>query len=281
VPKLLLEKQEFTVLHCEGKRNSLSAAALPIDDVGPFIGGHQERTAEVFDSEPNTSALYRLGGVMGLSLGVAELVTAFSTKQSEKEIKLALTKKSICITSAMIITLSLPLAQAAGNPPYTVTVADMTREMLAKKTLKQVQASAAAVADEADQLRMIANPAYSPDSHLATLTALKDDVNRMGQGISRLKVERESLATWEQMAVDQVLPLLQATAANTECAIEYFNANSPRFWTMTYRDYADQVWQDSEQISTTLKSDLKYDKLRDEQVQVEERSRADSRRNAE
>jgi hypothetical protein len=192
-----------------------------------------------------------------------------------------LTKKSISITSAMLITLSLPLAQAAGSPPYTVTVADMTREMLAKKTLKQVQASAAAVAAEADQLSMLANPAYSPLSHLIELTALKDDVNRMGQEIRSLKVERESLAPWEQQAVDEVLPLLQATAANTESAIECFNENSHHLWTKAYRDYADHVFQDSEQISTTLKSYLKYDKLRDQQVQVEERIRADSRRNAE
>jgi len=189
-----------------------------------------------------------------------------------------MTKKSISITSAILITLSLPLAQAGIKMPGTITVADLARETLAKKTLKQVQGSAAAVADEADQLRMIANSMSSPDSHLAKLTALKGEVIRMGQEISSLKAERESLAPWEQQAVDEVLPLLQATAANTESAIEYFNENRDRLWIETYRDYTDRVWQGSDQIAKILKNYLKYDRLRDQEVYVEERIRADLQR---
>jgi hypothetical protein len=191
-----------------------------------------------------------------------------------------MTKKSISSISAMLITMSLPLAQAGVKMPGTITVADLARETLAKKTLTQVQGSAAAVADEADQLRMIANSESSPDSHLEKLTALKGGVNRMGQEISSLKAERESLAPWEQQAVDEVLPLLQATAANTESAIEYFNENRDRLRTKAYHDYADCVWQDSEQIAMTLRRYLKYEKLCDHDVQVEERIRADSRRHA-
>ena len=127
------------------------------------------------------------------------------------------------------------------------------------------------MADEADQLRMIANSKSSPDSHLAKLTALKGEVNRMGQEITSLMAERESLPPWEQPAVDKALPLLQATAANTESAIEYFNENRDRLWTEAYRDYADRVWRDSEQIAKILKNYLKYDKVRDHEVQVGER----------
>ena len=123
-----------------------------------------------------------------------------------------MTKKNISITTAMLITLSLPLAQAGVEMPGTVTVADLARETLAKRTLERAQASAAAVADEADQLRRIANPVFSPDSHRDKLTALKGKVNRMGQEISSLRAERESLAPWEQQAIDEILPLLQATA---------------------------------------------------------------------
>ena len=190
-----------------------------------------------------------------------------------------MTKKSISITSAMLITLSLPLAHAGVGMPGTITVADLAKETLAKKTLKRAQASAAAAADEADQLRRIANSMSSPDSHVDKLTALKGEVNRMGQEISTLRAERESLAPWEQQAVDEVLPLLQATAANTESAIEYFNENRDRLWMETYRDYADRVWQGSDQIAKILKNYLKSDRLLDQEVYVEERIRADSQRN--
>ena len=182
-----------------------------------------------------------------------------------------MTKKSISITSALLITLWLPVAQAAVNTTGSITVAELAKETLAKKTLKQVQASAAVVANEADQLRRMGSSKWSPDTHLAKLMALKGEVNRMGQEISSLKAERESLAPYEQQALDNVLPLLQATAENTGSAIEYFNQNGDRLWTKTYRSYADRVWQDSEQIASTLKDCLKYDKLREQEAQAEER----------
>ena len=122
---------------------------------------------------------------------------------------------------------------------------------------------------------------FSPDSHRDKLTALKGKVNRMGQEINRLRAERESLAPWEQQAVDEVLRLLQATSENTESAIEYFNEHKDRLWMETYRDYADHIWQDSDQIERILKRYLKYDRLLDQEVHVEERIRADSQRNAE
>ena len=53
-----------------------------------------------------------------------------------------MTKKNISITSAMLITLSLPLAQAGVGMPGTITVADLARETAAKKTLTRAQASA-------------------------------------------------------------------------------------------------------------------------------------------
>jgi hypothetical protein len=96
---------------------------------------------------------------------------------------------------------------------------------MAKKTLRQVEVSAAVVANQANQLEMIAGPESSPESHLAKLAVLKDEVNRMGQEMSSISGDRESLPPWEQQAIGKVLPLLRATAANTENAIVYFNEN--------------------------------------------------------
>lgn len=190
-----------------------------------------------------------------------------------------MTKKSISITSAMLITLWLPLAHAGVGMPGTITVVDLAKETQAKKTLKQAQASAAAVADEADELKRIANPMLSPGWHLDKLTALKSEVNRMGQEISSLRAERESLAPWQQQAVDEVLPLLQATATNTASAIEYFNENSDHLWMESYRNYAGRVWQGSDQIARILKGHLKSERLAYQEVYVDERIRADSQRN--
>ena len=199
-------------------------------------------------------------------------------QQSEEERNQTMTMKNISITTAILITLSLPLAQAGVGMPGTITVAELARETAARKTLTRAQASACVAADEADQLRRIADPMFSPDSHRDKLTALKGKVNRMGQEISSLRAERESLAPWEQQAIDEILPLLQATAENTESAIGYFNEHGDRLWLETYRDYADHIWLGSDQIAKILKNYLKYDRLRDQEVYAEERIRAASQR---
>lgn len=187
-----------------------------------------------------------------------------------------MTKKTISILSAALIACALPLAQAAIRMPASITVADLATETAARKTLEQARVSAAVVADDAGQLRLIANSKASSDSHLAQLTAVKADINRMGQEIGSLEAERESLVPWEQQAIDKVLPLLQATAANTESAIEYFRDNRDRLWTETYRDYTARIGQDSEQMAKTLKNCLKEEKLGDREVRLEERIEASS-----
>jgi hypothetical protein len=182
-----------------------------------------------------------------------------------------MTDKSISISFAMLITLSLPLAHAGVGMPGTITVADLAKETLAKRTLKRAQSSAVVVAGEADELKRVSNSLLSPYWHVDKLTALKGEVNGMSREISNLRAQRDSLSPWEWHALDEVLPLLQATAANTESAIEYFNENRDHLWMETYRDYVDRVWLGSDQIAKILKNDLKSDRLTEQQVYVGER----------
>ena len=161
-----------------------------------------------------------------------------------------MTKKSFSITSAILVTLSLSLAQGGVK---TQTAAES-----AKDTLKQLRASAIKVENEAEELTVIIeNPLMSAESHLDRLTAMKEDINRMGREIGSLEEERQALATWEREAVDKVLPLAQDAAANTQSAIEFFNNNRNDLWADGYRDEAQHVRQDSEQIAKLLGSYLR------------------------
>jgi hypothetical protein len=189
-----------------------------------------------------------------------------------------MTLKSIFVTTAMLIALSLPLAHAGVRIPGTITVAELAKETLAKKTFEQARSSAVVIAGEADELERGSNSMFSPDWHADELTALKVEVNGMSREISTLRAQRESLSPWEQYALDEVLPLLQATAANTESAIVYFNGNRNRLWAETYRDYADRVWEDSDQMAKILGNYLKSDRLLAQEVYVAERRRAGFRR---
>jgi len=174
-----------------------------------------------------------------------------------------MTKKSFSIASALLIASSLSMAQVPGGKSASATAV--------KETLKDIQESALAAADEAEHLeQFIANPAYSPESHLDKLMALKEEVNRMGRDVGSLEAERDSLAPWEQQALDKTLPLLKETAANTKNAIEYFNENRTHLWADNYREYANNISRDSEQITKTLKDYLKYAKAHDQELHLEQ-----------
>ena len=187
-----------------------------------------------------------------------------------------MTTKNVIITATMLITGSIPAAPASVVLPGSITVAELAKETLVRTTLKQVQVSAATVADEADHLKLMASLTASPESHFVELVALKDEVNRMGQEIKTLKVAGDSLGPLEQQALENILPLFRTVAANTESAIDYFNEHQERLRTEANREYADRVSQDSEQIAKILKNCLKYDKLLMQEKQVEEHIRANS-----
>jgi len=168
-----------------------------------------------------------------------------------------MTKNIFPIVSALLIAASLSMAQVA-NPTA------------AKGTLKDLEESAFAATGEAEQLeQFIANQAYSPEAHFGKLMALKEEVNRMGRDAGSLEAERDSLAPWEQQALDKTLPLLKETAANTTNAIEYFNENRTHLWADPYRQYASHISRDAEQITKTLKDYLKYAKAHDQGLQLE------------
>jgi len=160
----------------------------------------------------------------------------------------------------LLIALSFSTAHAAGR-----------RSDEARDTLEDMDISAAAVADEADQLVQISQSnQLSAETHITMLNAIKEDVNRMGREIASLEGERDSLPKWEQRASDKTLPLLKETADNTRKALEYAGQNRTRLWMEDYRNYANTIWRDSGQIAKTLKDYLKYARARGEEQELEQ-----------
>jgi hypothetical protein len=167
-----------------------------------------------------------------------------------------MTFQKFALAVPVLLSLSLPLAQARGKANFGGPADD------SRQTLKDMRISALAVENEAAELTgIIAQPQSSPESTLSRLIVLKDEVNKMGKELSRLEAERQALPDWEQRAVDKTLPLLQATAANTQGVIEFYNDNRSHLWTAAGRGYADRIYDESKQIAATLHDYLKYDKL--------------------
>jgi hypothetical protein len=176
-----------------------------------------------------------------------------------------MTAKSFSMTSALLMTFSLSTAQLASSKSAHIPAAADTRA-----TLKEIDEVALKVADDADQLRMlIDNTEFSWQAHSERLMDLKDDVNRMGREVNSLEAERGSLTPGEQQDLDKALVLVNETAAETQKAIKYFDNNQTRLWTADYREYANDIWRDSEQIAKTLSDRLKYEKVHEQEQQLE------------
>ncbi len=165
------------------------------------------------------------------------------------------------ITLSGVVALLVPLSlQAATTNHGNVTVAQEARE-----TLSEIQGTAIAAAGQAQQLESLTlNPDADAEGQLSPLLNLKDELNRIGQKVSTLDAERDSLAPWEKTALDKVRPLLAEAARNTESAIQFFNDNKPHLWNHEYRDQVAKIEDDSQEAAKDLRAYLKYDKVREE-----------------
>jgi len=187
-------------------------------------------------------------------------------RQMGKEMQKTMIKRSYSITMTAAIASLIALApQMAAKTPGSVSVAQEARE-----TLKELKGNAAKAAESAERLEMISrNPSISSDSHFMPLQELRLDVNRMGKEIASLEAQRDSLDPREQAAIDKVVPLLQEAAGNTQSAIHYYNESHLYLWSPEYHTYAAKVERDSDQIAQTLKTYLKYEDVREAELQLQ------------
>jgi hypothetical protein len=169
---------------------------------------------------------------------------------------------NIFFSYALLFVPSLSLLHAAP------VLAGSTPEEKATEAISELQGQAAALADGADQFRLIiANNEGSRESHLLMLDTLKADINAMGREVQALEAERGTLSPWQVQALDGSLPRLKEVAANTEQAITYFN-NNGHLWTAQYREYIKNIWSDSEQISRNLKNYVALAKVHDREQRL-------------
>jgi hypothetical protein len=183
-----------------------------------------------------------------------------------------MTNKTISIVSGVVMTLALPLAQAAVKTADTSSVVDLANQSKAKMMLKQVESAAASAASEADHLHSLADKNYSREANREALMSLRDEVNEMGKAISWLNGQRDSLTPTENRTLDTLIPLAQSIASNTSDAIEYFNEGGVRKVT----DVSWNVFQDSQKIERTVSDSLKYEKLRTREAKLQDRVQAEA-----
>lgn len=75
-------------------------------------------------------------------------------------------------------------------------------------------------------------------SHADKLNEIRNHINKAGKLLAQLNDERSAGSPWQQKAIDEIHPLLQELASNTQSALEHFTDNKDRFHMGdTYRSY--------------------------------------------
>ena len=166
-----------------------------------------------------------------------------------------MTKTEFSIASALLIAISLPLAQAANKKDPGATIQDLEQSAFDAEL-------------RADSLSVAYNLSWQ--THSTYLNALRDDINRMGRDLRSLDDRFDSLAPWQKKAVNKVEPMLKDAAANTDHAVDFFNEHRNELWSEDYRGYITSLFDESRQIADTLKDYLKYAKAHNQEQQLKE-----------
>jgi hypothetical protein len=106
---------------------------------------------------------------------------------------------------------------------------------------------------ESDQTDWVVNGSY--------LTAVRNDVNRMGKMLANLQEMRDSATPAERAAIDKAAEWLPALAANTTEALNYLNKYQGEFWAPGFRNPVDALAVDSARIASATSDAVRLHEL--------------------
>jgi signal transduction histidine kinase len=124
------------------------------------------------------------------------------------------------------------------GPVAMVTVITATPQYAADNEasdlLKQIQTQAVQLSNDSATLASFSRSSLSRQSHAAYLNMVKQHINQTGRDLGRLEEIKSYAAPWQQQAINQLVPLAQQVASNTEAAINYLNENPNSLFAPTY-----------------------------------------------
>jgi hypothetical protein len=140
-----------------------------------------------------------------------------------------ISRKAICcllLWLAYAITPSGSFAQEAkDNPSVTGQLTD------AKAIVAKIKKDAA----EMEGFARAGGPSW--DTHAATLTRIKEDVNKLQENMRGLQSHRTVASPWQQDAIDRVTGLVNDLASNMNAAITQLNKSKARPTAPPYPEY--------------------------------------------
>ena len=152
-----------------------------------------------------------------------------------------------------IETMTLVIA-AAGLvlTPAVLRAGDMSNQ--ASQKLAQAESLARSVRHNAGITQTFVRHAtlFTKSSHARTLSAIKEDSNKLGDVIASLHKSRGEMEDWQAQLVTRLLPRMESLAADVGSAIRFIDENPQEDFTPMYEDYVDGIYNQSNSIVTSI-----------------------------
>ncbi len=143
-------------------------------------------------------------------------------------------------------------ASVAANPSATDSekISDLLRETKVEARLLE---------KDVIEIENYMKSGLSWQSHAAKLGEIRSHINKAGKLLAQMNDERPTGSPWQQKAIDEIHPLLQELASNTQSALEHFTDNKDRFHMgSTYMEYLKSNVALSKELATLITDYVDY-----------------------
>jgi hypothetical protein len=128
--------------------------------------------------------------------------------------------------------------------------------------LSEAKAEAHALEADADQMLQYSRSNLMFESHAQKINQIREHVNKTGQLLDELEAARESASPWQMKAIDEIRPLLQEIADNTEAAIGHLNDNPTNVHRKLppYPSYLEENYKVAKELASLITDYVDYGK---------------------
>jgi hypothetical protein len=158
------------------------------------------------------------------------------------------------LLALLVAVLTSSRLQIQAAPPDKADNAEVT------KLLEDIELQSADLQRDADTLESYTHSDVSWESHADELNHMREDINRIGQTIQRLQGLRGSASSWQQEAIDRIIPVAQRLASNTQAAIEHLDQFTKRLQDPQYQQYLESNAEAAAQLTSMVREFVEYGK---------------------
>lgn len=151
----------------------------------------------------------------------------------------------VLLISALLLFSAIAPAQSEENSAVSHLLADAKEK-------------AAILSQDSDRMEGLTHSDVSWQSHAEMLETVKQHTNDLARVVEKLNTARDSATSWQQQAIDRIMPLMKELASNTTAAISQLNKSRTRPTSSSYTEYLQANSDTAHDLANMISSFVQY-----------------------